>query len=749
TKRVRAAPIPAKGAKNPALTGCGCRCSSWALLFITLVEPGIAEQEKAELAGSVRHAGRRREAICVALFISVACASACVGANDQALRRPDDGDAGPTGITVDGGGGGQSTPPDAEPHALLGVEPSHGPYSGGSLALIRGNGFASSARVWFGETEVSPEAVVAIDAERLQVVVPPGPAGSVDVQVQNGDDTSTHASLIAGYFYDALYADPAEGPTAGGTLIRLRGQNTGWTKDTEVEVDLIPCPVEEFVGPEELTCRTPSGTPGAKLLRTTTGDAVLDVLDGFTYVNSDNGYRGGLSGDPLAGDLTVLAFDDASGEAIPGATVIVGDEASTALTGSTDADGVSVVSDPALIGSATVTVAKHCFQPITFLAVPSSRLTVFLQPVLAADCGSGGSLPGGSGTSGHGASISGELVWEATGEFRRTGWTNVPPLKTDSEQYVAYVFRLSSNPTNTFSLPSAINAVTPSSEGTAGYSFYLSTVPGNYTLYALAGIEDDSKSPRTFTAYAIGLVQGVAVEASDTRDDVFINIDVPLDHALTLEVAGPTPTVRGPDRLEATVAIGIGSQGYVLLPNGKQSRLLPLSGDIDFVGVPPLVGSLAGSRYVTTARAVTGEAGGTPLSVVGLLTTTVTSEPIGADAFVEIPKLESPALNSTWNGTDLALGFTAGGAPVDLTLVDIASGGGLINWRIVAPGAAAALKVPDLRAFPDELGLSPGSIAVLLTAARIDDFSYGALRYRDLGDRGWRAYASDLYYATY
>jgi len=187
----------------------------------------------------------------------------------------------------------------------------------------------------------------------------------------------------------------------------------------------------------------------------------------------------------------------------------------------------------------------------------------------------------------------------------------------------------------------------------------------------------------------------------------------------------------------------------VLLPNGHQTRLLPLSGTVDFVGVPPLIGSLTGTEYVTTARAVTGDAGGTPLSVVGMLTSTVTSEPIGADAFVEIPKLVTPELNSAWNGTDLELAFTAGGAPVDLTIVDLSSGGGLINWRIVAPGPKESIKVPDLRAFEGDLGLDEGALAILVTSARLDDFDYGSLLYRDLGPQGWRAHATDLYYASF
>ncbi|HVJ18478.1 MAG TPA: hypothetical protein VM686_23825, partial [Polyangiaceae bacterium] len=436
---------------------------------------------------------------------------------------------------------------------------------------------------------------------------------------------------------------------------------------------------------------------------------------------------------------------------VAGASVIVGTDAATALVGTTNGDGVALLADDDALGeTATVTVAGNCYQPVTFVDVPSSRLTIYLDPVLSPACGAGGQVPGGGGgTPGRGASITGELVWEATGEFMRSGWTNVPPPASEDEQWVAYVFRLASDPTDEFSLPSAVNAITPNADGQVGYNFYLSTVPGNHTLYALAGIETRTSTTTSFTAYAMGLVRGVAVGPSDTRENVYINIDVPLDHALTLDVVGPKPTSRGPDRLIATTAIGVGSQGYVLLPNGRQARPLPLSGAVEFVGVPPLIGSLTGTEYVTTARAVTGDAGATPLSVVGMLSSKVTSEPIGADAFVEIPKLVTPKVNETWNGTDLEVAFTAGGAPVDLTIVDLASGGGLINWRIVAPGQRSTIKVPDLRAFEGDIGLDSGALAILVTNARIDDFSYASLLYRDLGPRGWRAHAADLYYASY
>ena len=57
--------------------------------------------------------------------------------------------------------------------------------------------------------------------------------------------------------------------------------------------------------------------------------------------------------------------------------------------------------------------------------------------------------------------------------------------------------------------PSAIAAVTPDAEGDIGYSFSLSTTPGNFTVYTLAGLEDRSHTPYTFTPYAMGITRGV------------------------------------------------------------------------------------------------------------------------------------------------------------------------------------------------------------------------------------------------
>jgi hypothetical protein len=668
------------------------------------------------------------------------------------LSDRQDGGGGAPALLIDSGVLDTSVDlPPAAPHAVLGVDPPHGSFAGGDLALVRGNGFTSDARVWFGDTELDSSAIVPVDPQRIQVTVPPGHAGAVDVTVQDGADTSTSATLTGGYTYDQFYATPATGPTSGGTVVTLEGDGTDWDSDTQVVIDQSPCVVTKVTNPHELVCTAPPGTQGSKAIRVTTSDgAEVDVLDGFVYGNSDNGFKGGLSGNTLDANLRVLALDNISGLAIPGATVIVGNDLASGDLLQTDKNGVAVDSKAGLGPTRTVTVAAKCHQPQTFVDVPVDTVTVFLDPILSPSCGSGsGELPPSGGTATFGANVSGQIVWPATAEFKRDGWVDVPAPKSSDEKLVAYVFRLASTPSAPFILPSESAAITPESTGDRGYSFTNFGLAGNFTLYALAGIENRTLKPPTFTAYQMGLVRGVATETGQTKSDVFIQIDVDLDHALTLNLAPPTVTERGPDRVQANAAIQVGSEGYAILPTGSISRLLPISGSLSFIGVPPLDGSLLGTNYIASASAVTGAAGGTPLSVVGLVSATTTSDPLQINQFVQVPALDTPAPNSTWDGVSLGSSRAGGGAPVDVIVYDLESADGLIAWTVVTPGTTKAFTVPDLNALSTPLGLSRGPLTITVSAAQITGFDYGSLTYRSLAERGWTAYAQDVFYANY
>lgn len=697
----------------------------------------------------------------VGLFSGVLFASCLARRNDPFVRQTDDDAGPPDAVALDGSTPGDAAPDalDIAPHAVLGVDPPHGPFKGDTLVMIRGNGFESNTRVWFGDVEVPRASLTPLDPQRIQLHTPPGDAGSVDVRVQNGDAPSTSATLSGGYTYDPFYAEPDTGPTSGGTVITLKGNDTDWDETTSVEIDRQPCTDLTLVSREELQCTTPPGDAGAKVLSVISGSDVEDVLDGFTYGNSDNGFRGGLSGQPLDHELTVLAFDNIEGRALPGVAVLLGDSADSGQVKRTDRNGVVTFSGE-LGKKQSVTLALKCFQPVTFYDVPVDRLTAYLDPIASPACAKLGELPPGGGTPGVGSGVVGEVIWPLDKELKRRGWSNVPQPASDGERQAAYVFRLMDRPDAAFSVPTS-GAITNETLGAVGYRFtdvYWPTClgyrdgqcvrqaaydPGNFTLYALAGIEDTSQSPASFTAYAMGILRGVAVKPRQTLGDVYIEVDVPLDHAIRLTLDPPTPGPRGPDRIRASVAVQVEDQGFALLPAGNVSHPLPGATDFSFVGIPPLVGTLSGTKYLLGARAVTGAQESSPLSVIGSFSTTTTGASLDLGGFVAVPIVTTPAKDESWDFRTISLEQDRGGQDVSLTVLRVQAGSGLYEWTLVAPGRPDQLALPDLKQFAPDAALPGGSIRIVTSLAHIEDFDYGSLRYRQLTPRGWNAYASD------
>lgn len=674
---------------------------------------------------------------------------ACIAGAPEGVRRQTDQEEDKDFINFDGGSFEIDAAPDvgaADPYAIIGADPPHGPFSGGDRVLIRGNGFTSKTRVWFGAVEADSTTMVPIDPTRLQIKVPPGEAGPVTLAVQKEDDASTRRTLAGGYVYDALQATPSIGPVAGGTVIEIVGQGTSFSPATIAKIGGKPCATLTVNSPTSLTCTVPKGTPGAKPISVDAGDGKpIVVLDGYTYEDSSNGFKGGLSGAPLAGNLKVLVFDNYTGDPIVGAVVIVGTDMATGLVSQAGATGVAVFSNPQLGSPQTITIAGHCHSPITFVDVPVDTVTVYLDPVLSPACASMGDPPPVGGKPTTPGAIRGELVWLGGTEFKKAPWLNIP-APGPGEREAAYVFHAYSDPTATFQLPSQASAIVPDSPGEIGYEFQLTSYGGNRALYALAGIENQNTQPPKFTAYAMGTVKGVSVKPGFVTSHVYITMDRTLDQALTMNVTPPSPGPKGPDRIKATVSVMLGNDGFAILPAGHKSPLLPLSGPISFVGLPALDGSLAGSTYYSSARAVTGAQGSAPMSVVGRILTTSTSVNPLLEGFVGIPLLETPASGSGWDGRHLSTKYASGGSVIDLSVYDVASGDGLIRWTVVVPQGTHSIEVPDLSFLPFPAGgLPKGPITISVYGARVDGFSYGSLQYRHIRPSGMTAYSLDRF----
>jgi len=698
----------------------------------------------------------------VSVFL-VACASDDGGLASRRTGAPAESDV-PIGFVEDPTDPGLGAPgelPALDENALFGVEPAHGPFRGGQLAVIRGNGFSSQVRVWFGDVEVPSEQITPTRADRVQVTVPAGTPGRVALVTQIAGDESTRRVLDEAYLYDAFYVEPEQGPMSGGSVITLHGFGTSWDATSSVSIDQQPCEIIEVRGAaggaQELECRAPAGTEGQKSIAVSTGERVDTVLGGFVY-EPGLATPGGLSGAPLAGRLDVHVSAPGGGP-LADAYVIVGSDIDLGTLGGPGSNlqqtdeaghaGLEVSADTAL-----VTVAARCFHPRSFVDVPVDTLRVTLDPVATPDCGADPpDFFGGSPTPP--VIVRGSLVWAGGVEFQRAGWTNVPDARNPGERRAAYIFQPSGDPEAGFRLPRESDAITTDSPGRTGYDFELVTGAGSRTLYAIAGVENRSENPPRFTAYAMGLLRGIFANPGDTIDGLAINMSRTIDQSLRFDVVGPVPGSKGPDRVAIHAAVQVGGSGYAILPNAELTTPVAGGSGLAIIGLPALVGELEGSQYVLGARAFTGVGRAAPTSVIPLITAAESSQLISVNGFLPVPTLsvgQGPSL--AWNG-ELGVTFdTASDAvsvvrdAISVVRYDVRSGNGLISWAIAAPPTATTFRLPDLSRLP-EGGLLAGELEVGVSVASVEGFDYAALTSEQLSRLSWRAYATDAARARY
>ncbi len=315
------------------------------------------------------------------------------------------------------------------------------------------------------------------------------------------------------------------------------------------------------------------------------------------------------------------------------------------------------------------------------------------------------------------------------------------------ERQAAYVFVATGSISNGFQLPSPSTATTPSSGGQLGYSYTLSAVPGNQTIYALAGLELDTDAGQVvrFEPYAMGVVTGVPVQPNVDVTEVDIPMTTLLNHTVTTVPQPPGPFPSGPDRLISQLGVDVGSGFFATLPQGSIITLLPVSGDVSFVGVPALDQTLAGDQYALLAAAVTGAGEDLPVSVVTGIETTDSNTPVTLGGFFQIPTLVQPPAGK-WSGTRVQIQATG---QVDLAVVTVESGNGLVGWQIVAPGTDLSFSLPDISQLQGVDSLVHGPISTTFAIASIRGFSYSQLPSGQLSASSWNASAEDQAQGSY
>ena len=159
--------------------------------------------------------------------------------------------------------------------AVTGVQPDAGLVEGGTPVTITGSDFSGALTVDFGSREARE---VEVNSPTSISAVAPAGAGTVNVTVTSSGGTSAispvdHFTYVApGPPPSVKKLEPGEGPTAGGTLVSITGQNfsgvtavtfgataaSGFTVSSKTSI-LAISPAEPQ-GTVQVSVTTPNGT---------------------------------------------------------------------------------------------------------------------------------------------------------------------------------------------------------------------------------------------------------------------------------------------------------------------------------------------------------------------------------------------------------------------------------------------------------------------------------------------------------
>jgi hypothetical protein len=176
----------------------------------------------------------------------------------------------------------------APPPLIKSLTPDHGGTSGGYAVTLKGKNLRPDSTVLFGTHTIT--AFNAATATELTFFAPPNLAGAVDVTVRNPDgqlDSDTGAfTYIADALLDEpvlLAIEPATGPSLGGYIALLRGQN--FFPGAQVDFDGVPTLATEWLADDLLKVLVPPGVPDTTVDVTVsnTAFATATLTQGFTY----------------------------------------------------------------------------------------------------------------------------------------------------------------------------------------------------------------------------------------------------------------------------------------------------------------------------------------------------------------------------------------------------------------------------------------------------------------------------------
>lgn len=630
--------------------------------------------------------------------------------------------------------------------AVTSTNPDHGPFTGGTVTIVRGVGFEEGAEVYFGEHMVQTADTHVIDEHKIQVVTPANPPGAVAVRVVQGDD---EASREEAYTYDIFYVTPPSGSIAGGTLVTIEGSGTEFDATSEVTFDGRDATDVDWISSTQIKCRTPQGTVGpANVI--VSGEEEYRVDGAYTYYNSADPTNGGLGGGPVEGTVNVTVINSMTGDPVDGAFTLLTNHEDVDMSGVTNATGQITYSAEGLVGTLSITAAKEGFESTTIETFDATDVTILLMPIPDPEPGP---LPPGR----YGAVVEGEVVFSHSGEFGPGPWEIVPEPNANEEK-VTYVYGTGWDIWNGPPDPTAggtNNRVLydDTYAGDYGYRFECFVRPDAVAVYAIAGLENWVTGE--FTPYAFGIARNIIAGPGERISGVYIFMTHELNTPVRVFMDDPPPVEPGsytePDTYKVDVFIDLGGDGVIWRDD---KTVLSKTGDTAFTlpGWLPLEAELADATYTIVAGTyrenvndLTGELEYVnPFSVrveSGLLSI---SEEIVVDDFLGIPYQVDPDYAETVTGDTMTFGHERTAPDFWLIMLQTYPDQAPI-WRYIMPGDQTSFVLPDLTTLAGLPELPPDYSVWIAYGIESPGFVYDEWSYRFLQQSYWSAYSADAF----
>jgi hypothetical protein len=573
------------------------------------------------------------------------------------------------------------------------LDPDHGAFAGGTEVTIRGRGFTEGMTITFGGRAVDPVDLEILDGRRAVVQTPPGDPGPAVVAVKVGTETAVRDD---GFRYEALLIDPPQGAVAGGTFVTLKGLGTSFADGDVVLFGGNPLTNLQVVNSQVITGYTPAGFPGDVDVAVSGTGGDVQAADAFSYVDAADANRGGMGGGPIDGALNVTVANYYTKDGVPDALVIVGDPATSTMKGRTNFFGGITFSGPDFHGPVTVTAAANKFERGSMVQFDARDMTIFLIPHPDPDgtppIGGVGRLPG---------YVVGSISFGSATGIGTTDWGLVPPPRRATERKRAYVWATTGSIFGAYFDPrteAGTQSIDFVGDGRTSWDFSLTTRSAALAVVAVAGLYDEADG--TFTPFALGVARGLLLGPGETKSNVNVNIDIPLDSIMEVGLDQPPPLDTegwpGPDRIEARAIVDLGGEGAFALPG---SRVTFADGELStrLGRMAPITRGIGDSSYAVVVNVSSG--GGAPQSTRIVRGVRELTAPVTIGSFLPVPRPTNPMPEGELTADGLVI-TPEGPATVPTfwwhTVYDTQTG--LPVWRVFSRGDITQVALPDLSA---------------------------------------------------